>query len=91
MKAYTKLTVVMYCQIFNRKSVAPSGGNFAAAAGAAVGLWTRSGISREKKFSKMRSRPLPQPRPKFRKRLTEVTFKIWGYELLGPWGPPVQN
>ena len=28
MKAYTKLTVVMYCQIFDRKSVAPSSGKF---------------------------------------------------------------
>ena len=28
MKAYTKLTVVMCCQIVARKSVAPSSGNF---------------------------------------------------------------
>ena len=27
-KAYAKLTVVMCCQIFNRRSVAPSTGNF---------------------------------------------------------------
>ena len=27
-KAYTKLTVVMCCQICNRSSVAPSSGNF---------------------------------------------------------------
>ena len=28
MKADTKLTVIMYCQIFGKKSVAPSSGNF---------------------------------------------------------------
>ena len=28
MKADTKITVVMWCQIFNRKSVAPSSGDF---------------------------------------------------------------
>ena len=48
MKAYTKLTVVMCCQICDRRSVAPSSGDFrrrlqvtaqAGAAGGGVAAW----------------------------------------------------
>ena len=48
MKAYTKLTVVMCCQIVARKSVAPSSGDFWWRPAPRNGLWTRSGILKKK-------------------------------------------
>ena len=70
MKAYTKLTIVIHCQIVDKKFVAPSSG------GAAIDLWKRSGIKINKTFSMMLVRPLPLPRREVRTGINEGLFHI---------------
>ena len=75
MKAYTKLTVLMCCQIVARKSVAPSRAIF-------VGDWCRGtpvdkirNFEKKKSFSKIIITPLLRPRPEFRECVTSMNFR----------------
>ena len=67
-KAYTKLTFLLSCQIFDRRSEAPSSGNRR--------LWTRLGILKKKTFSRMLIRPLWRPRLNVGTGLIKGIFNI---------------
>ena len=62
-KAYTKLTVVMCCQIFYRKSVAPSSAIFGGDQRSNRPVDKIRNLERKKTCSKKINTPLPRPRP----------------------------
>ena len=66
MIAYTKLTVVMCCQIVARKSVAPSSGNFRQRQAPRYVCGQDQEFWRKKSFSKIIITPFPWPRPDLR-------------------------
>ena len=78
-KADTKLTVVIRCQIFARKSVVPE-------IAATVGLGTRSGILRKKYFSNYIFRQLKLRLTDFGLRLTKEIFNILPHMWRGRQG-----
>ena len=82
MKVDTKLSVVMWCQIFDRKSIAPSSGDFAGdrRRDRPVDKIRNFEITL---FSKLLVRPLPRSRPELHASLTKGIFNIlppmwWG-------------
>ena len=70
MKAYTKLTVVMRCQIVARKSVAQSSGD--RRRGTPVDKIMKF---EEKSFSKILITPIPRTRPEVRECVTSMSFQ----------------
>ena len=74
-KAYTKLSVVMCCQIVARKSVAPSSGYFQRQPAPHYACGQDQEFRRKKSFSKIIITPLPRPRPDFRQFVTSMNFQ----------------
>ena len=66
MKAYKKLTVVLCCQIIDRKSVAPSSGNFRRRKVPWYVCGQDQEFRRKKSFSKIIITPVTRPRPEVR-------------------------
>ena len=94
MKAYTKLTVVMCCQIVARKSVAPSSGDFRRRPAPRYACGPNQEFWRKKSFSKIIITPLLRPRPELRKCVTSMIFKelLVFFCLAGvAGGSPIEN
>ena len=82
MKAYTKLTVVMCCQIVARKSLAPSSGNFRRRSATQFACGQDLESLSKKSFSKILITPIPRPRPEFRECVTNGLSTTTRLDLL---------
>ena len=74
-KAYTKLTIVMCCQIVARKSVAPSSGDFCRRLAPWYACGQDQRFWRKKNVRKIIITPLPRLRADFQKCVTSMNFQ----------------
>ena len=82
-KGYTKLTVIMCCQIVAKKSVAPSSGDFRRRLAPRYVCGQDQEFWKKKSFSNIIITPLLGPRPDLRECVTSMIFKSYLFVLLG--------
>ena len=89
-KSDTKPAVLMYCNIFDSKSVSPSSGDFRRRPVPQYS-WRQEQefVERKKLSSRTPCKHVLRQWPEIRSRLNKGICNIWWRKLLGPWCPQV--